>query len=385
MKKSLMALAFGTFGLGVAEFVMMAILPYVAAEMRVSIPSAGNLISAYALGVCLGAPALTLARRRPLKHLLLVLVALMVTGNLMAALAPGYWVLMAARLLSGLPHGAYFGVASIVASRLAPEGKGAMAVSAMVSGMTVANLAGVPLSTFVAHILTWRMAFLFVGVWGCVVWWSIWRLVPHVQGLEPSTFKSQFRFLRSPAPWLIIAATLLGNGGVFCWYSYVNPMLTQVAGFDEGSVSLLMVLAGGGMVVGNVLGGLLSDRIGPGRVDKYIQTMLCMCLLGMFFLAAYPWAAVLLMCLCTMGLFGVSSPQQFLILKYSKGGELLGGACIQVAFNLGNAVGAWCGGLPVRAGLSYNYPSLVGAFFVMAGVGVLTCFCRRYEPAAGKC
>ena len=167
MKKSLMALAFGTFGLGVAEFVMMAILPYVAAEMRVSIPSAGNLISAYALGVCLGAPALTLARRRPLKHLLLVLVALMVTGNLMAALAPGYWVLMAARLLSGLPHGAYFGVASIVASRLAPEGKGAMAVSAMVSGMTVANLAGVPLSTFVAHILTWRMAFLFVGVWGC--------------------------------------------------------------------------------------------------------------------------------------------------------------------------------------------------------------------------
>lgn len=380
MKKSLMALAFGTFGLGVAEFVMMAILPYVAADMGVSIPSAGNLISAYALGVCIGAPVLTLARKRPLKHLLLVLVALMAAGNLLAALSSSYWTLMLARLLSGLPHGAYFGVASIVASRLAPEGKGALAVSAMVSGMTVANLAGVPVGTFMAHLFTWRIAFLFVGVWGCFVFWSIWRFVPHVRGLEPGTFKAQFRFLRSSAPWLIIVATMLGNGGVFCWYSYVNPMLTQVSGFSEGSVSILMVVAGGGMVLGNVLGGLLSDRYGAGRVDKYIQAYLCVLLLGLFFFAHIPWLAACLLCLCTMGLFGVSSPQQFLILRHSKGGELLGGACIQVAFNLGNAMGAYCGGLPIRAGLSYNYPALAGACFVFLGVCTLVYFCRRFEP-----
>ena len=166
MKKSLVALAFGTLALGIAEFVMMAILPYVAGDLHVSIATAGHLISAYALGVCVGAPALIFARRLPLKRILLILVCLMIAGNLCAAVAPGYGVLMLARFVSGLPHGAYFGVGSIVAEKLADEGKGAEAVSIMIAGMTVANLFGVPLGTTLSEALSWRATFLLVGCWG---------------------------------------------------------------------------------------------------------------------------------------------------------------------------------------------------------------------------
>ena len=232
MKKSLIALAFGTLGLGIAEFVMMGILPDVAKDLGISIPTAGHFISAYALGVCVGAPVLTLARKYPLKHILLVLVTLIMIGNICAAMAPNYWVLLAARFISGLPHGAYFGVGSIVAEKLADKGKGSEAVSIMIAGMTIANLFGVPLGTSLSTMLSWRATFLLVGIWGIVILYYIWRWVPHVEGLKDTGFKGQFRFLRTPAPWLILGATALGNGGVFCWYSYINPMLTNVSGMS---------------------------------------------------------------------------------------------------------------------------------------------------------
>ena len=222
MKKSLIALAFGTLGLGIAEFVMMGILPDVAKDLGISIPMAGHFISAYALGVCVGAPVLTLARKYPLKHILLVLVTLIMIGNICAATAPNYWILLAARFISGLPHGAYFGVGSIVAERLADKGKGSEAVSIMIAGMTIANLFGVPLGTSLSTMLSWRATFLLVGIWGIVILYYIWRWVPHVEGLKDTGFKGQFHFLKTPAPWLILGATALGNGGVFCWYSYIN-------------------------------------------------------------------------------------------------------------------------------------------------------------------
>ena len=212
MKKSLIALAFGTLGLGIAEFVMMGILPDVAKDLGISIPTAGHFISAYALGVCVGAPVLTLARKYPLKHILLVLVTLIMIGNICAAMAPNYWVLLAARFISGLPHGAYFGVGSIVAEKLADKGKGSEAVSIMIAGMTIANLFGVPLGTSLSTMLSWRATFLLVGIWGIVILYYIWRWVPHVEGLKDTGFKGQFRFLRTPAPWLILGATALGNG-----------------------------------------------------------------------------------------------------------------------------------------------------------------------------
>ena len=230
MKKSLIALAFGTLGLGIAEFVMMGILPDVARDLKISIPAAGHFISAYALGVCVGAPVLTLARKYPLKHILLVLVTLIMVGNICAALSPNYWMLLISRFISGLPHGAYFGVGSIVAERLADKGKSSEAVSIMIAGMTIANLFGVPLGTSLSTMLSWRATFLLVGLWGIVILYYIWRWVPQVEGLKDTGFKGQFRFLKTPAPWLILGATALGNGGVFCWYSYINPMLTHISG-----------------------------------------------------------------------------------------------------------------------------------------------------------
>lgn len=379
MKKSLIALAFGTLGLGISEFIMMGILPDVAVDLGISIPQAGHLVSAYALGVCCGAPMLVLARRCQLKHILLVLAAIIVTGNLCAASAGGYGMLLAARFISGLPHGAYFGVGSIVADKLADRGKSSQAVSIMVAGMTIANLFGVPLGTALSSQISWRLPFLLVGVLGVAILYFIWRWVPQVEKLPDTGFRGQFRFLKSPAPWLLLGATMLGNGGVFCWYSYVSPMLTEVAGFAPSSLTFLMMLAGLGMVAGNLTGGRLADRYTPGRVAAATQGMLAVILLALFFAAGTPWLAVVLMCLCTAGLFGVSSPQQLLLIRYSKGGELLGAASVQVAFNLGNALGAFCGGLPLEAGLGYRFPALLGAPFALCGFLLLIIFVRRYE------
>ena len=377
MKKSLIALAFGTLGLGIAEFTMMGILPYVANDLHISLPMAGHFISAYALGVCCGAPILLWARKYPLKHILLGLMALMLVGNLCASMASSYWMLLIARFISGLPHGAYFGVGSIVAGKLADEGKGAEAVSIMVAGMTVANLFGVPLGTSLSHLISWRVTFLLVGCWGLIVLYYIWRWVPQVEGLADTGFKGQFRFLKKPAPWLILGATALGNGGVFCWYSYINPLLTNVSGFSEESITGLMVLAGFGMVAGNLISGRLSDRYTPGRVGTVGQGLICVTLLLIFFLSPNAWCSALLMTLCTAGLFAVSSPEQVLIIRVAPGGEMLGGAAVQIAFNLGNAIGAYLGGLVVTGG--YRYPALAGVPLTLMGFFLFYIFYKKYQ------
>ncbi len=377
MKKSLIALAFGTLALGIAEFTMMGILPYVASDFGISIAKAGHFISAYALGVCCGAPVLILARKRPLKQILMALVTLIIVGNLCASLAPNYWILMLGRFVSGLPHGAYFGVASIVASKLADKGKSSEAVSIMIAGMTVANLFGVPLGTSLSHMLSWRVTFLLVAFWGVIVLYYIGRWVPFVEGLQDTGFKGQFHFLRKPAPWILLGATALGNGGVFCWYSYISPLLTHVSGFSDSSISALMVLAGFGMVAGNLISGRMSDRYTPGRVTMFVQAGICLTLLAIFFLASNPWMSVLLMILCTAGLFAVSSPEQLLIIRVAPGGEMLGGACVQMAFNLGNAVGAYAGGLVVTH--DYRYTALVGIPFALIGFILAFIFYKRYQ------
>ena len=377
MKKSLIALAFGTLGLGIAEFTMMGILPYVATDLGISIPVAGHFISAYALGVCFGAPMLLLARKRPLKQILLVLMALMIVGNICASMAPNYWVLLLGRFVSGLPHGAYFGVASIVAGKLADKGKSSEAVSIMIAGMTVANLFGVPLDTSLSHTLSWRATFLLVGAWGLITLYYIWRWVPQVEGLKDTGFKGQFRFLKKPAPWLILGATALGNGGVFCWYSYITPLLTEVSGFSAESITALMVLAGFGMVAGNLVSGRMSDRYTPGKVGTVVQGMICVILLLIFLLSPHPWCSAILMTLCTAGLFAVSSPEQVLMIRVAPGGEMLGGACVQMAFNLGNAIGAYIGGLALSGG--YRYPALAGVPFALMGFILFLVFYKKFQ------
>lgn len=249
----------------------------------------------------------------------------------------------------------------------------------MIAGMTIANLFGVPLGTALSASISWRLTFLLVGCWGVIILYYMWRWVPLVENLPDTGLKGQFRFLKSSAPWLILGATLLGNGGTFAWYSYVTPLLTNVAGFPAHTITFLMILAGFGMVVGNLTGGRLSDRYSPGRVAAFAQGMICVALLFTFFFAHISWLAVGLMCLCTAGLFAVSSPQQVLLIRYSKGGEMLGAASVQVAFNLGNAIGAYAGGLPLQAGMGYSYPALVGAPFALIGCLLLIAFFRKYE------
>lgn len=379
MKKSLIALAFGTLALGMAEFVMMGILPDIARSLGVTIPEAGHLISAYALGVCFGAPlTVVVARTRPLKHILLALVGLIIIGNTCAALSPNYWTLMVMRFVSGLPHGAFFGVGSIVAERIADKGKRAEAVSIMVVGMTVANLFGVPLGTYISAAVTWRATFGIVAVWGAVALLLVKLWVPALPALPDTGLKGQFRFLKSFTPWLVLLSVMLGNGGIFCWYSYVSPLMVHTSGFRSEDLTLIIMLAGFGMFAGNIIGGHFSDRFTPEKVVRFTLCVAFLALTGIFFGAHVPYLSVALMCLTTACLFCVSSPQQLLILENSRGGEMLGAALVQVAFNLGNAVGAFCGGLPIDHKLGYEYTALPGAVFVLLGLLAVVVYIRKY-------
>ena len=383
MKKSLVALAAGTFALGIAEFVMMGMLPDVATDLDVSIPAAGHFIAAYALGVCAGAPLLVLiARTRPLKQILLGLAALIALGNLCTAFAPEYWSMLATRFISGLPHGAFFGVGSIVADKLSDRGKVAQAIAIMTAGMTLANVLGVPAGTWISHNLSWRITFAGVGLWALVLFWLIKRWIPYLAPLPDTGILGQFRFFRHLPPWLILFATALGNGGAFCWFSYVNPLLTRVSGITPSDMTAVMVLAGMGMLVGNLAGGRLSDRFGPGKIAFLAQGVMCCALFATFFLAPHPVCALILMVVCTTCLFTVSSPQQLLLIRHAKGGEMLGAASVQIAFNLGNAIGAWLGGLPVAAGYRYEYTTLPAGALALTGCLLLLLFWLRFEAPA---
>ena len=379
MKKSLLALATGSFALGFAEFVMMGILPATAAGLRVSVPDAGDFISAYALGVCAGTLFLVFGRRVPPKRLLLGFVALVAVGNAAAACAPSAEALVAARFVSGLPHGAFFGTATIVARELADPGREGQAVSIMVLGQTVANMVGVPGGTLLAVLLSWRATFLF-AVWAVGSLLLIARFVPAVRPIPDAGLAGQFRFLKKPGPWLVIGAVLLGNTGIFCWWSYVSPWLTDIGGFPAEALPALLVLAGFGMVAGSLVGGRLTDRTSPGKMAAAGQAIGCAALLLIFLFSGTPATAAALMFLCAFGMFFVSSPQQLLMVKVGRGGgEMIGSACVQVAFNLGNAFGATIGQAVLNAGASYASPSLAGVPFSLAAVALLAVFAARYE------
>lgn len=382
MRKStcLLPLALGTFGLGLTEYVMMGILPDTALAMKVSIPQAGSFISMYALGVVAGAVLLVvIARTKPLKTILLWLMSIFTIANLATAFVGNYHLFCAIRFIAGLPHGAFFGVGAISAGRLCEHGRENQAVATMVAGMTVANLLGIPFGTFISHNLSWRLTFLLIGLFGFVIVYSIIKLIPYLKPLPDNGFRGQFNFLKSIGPWLLIIAVIMGNGGIFCWYSYINPLLVKVSGIMPKYVSIVMVLAGAGMCIGNFLGGKLSDKFSPALVAGMTQLTACIALLLIFFFASNPIASIILMCVCTGCLFAVSAPQQVLLIENARGGEMLGASFSQISFNLGNAIGAFVGALPVKYGLGYQYTAIPGAFFAFIGFVMLFYFYRKYQ------
>ena len=379
MNKSLIALAIGTFALGITEFGMMGILGDVAEGVGVSIVKAGNLISLYSLGVAVGAPMLLLFRNSPLKSLMLILSGIIFIGNLAASLAVSYPMLLCARFVSGLPHGAYFGAGAIVCSRLAKKGAGAQAVALMVGGMTLANLLGVPLATMLSNLLSWRMVFAGVALIGFLAFLFIRIWVPYLSPLPKSDIKEQFRFLSRPAPWLIYAGVFFGQASVYCWLSYIDPIMTEVTRFSASSMTWVMMLAGTGMVIGNAISGKMADKYGVLLVTGCLAASMLIVMPLLYFAAPYKLPSLILMFLATSGLFGIGGPLQYLIVKYAKGGEMLGGAGIQIAFNVSNAMSAAVGGLAIHHGFGLASPALAGIPFAAIGATALFILHRKYD------
>ncbi|MFF7241479.1 MFS transporter [Streptomyces collinus] len=371
MPLALLALAIGAFGIGTTEFVMMGLLPDVADDLHVSIPTAGHLVSAYALGVVIGAPLLAaLTARLSRRHVLIGLMALFVVGNALSAFAPGYDSLLAARFLSGLPHGAFFGVGAVVATGMvAPERK-ARSVSLMFLGLTVANIAGVPVATLMGQHLGWRATFLGVSAIGLAAIASLALLIPHDRAAAPTTgLRGELAALRSVPVWLALGTTVAGFGALFAAYSYITPMLTDAAGFAETNVTLLLALFGVGATAGNLLGGRLADHSLRGTLFGGLASLVAVLLLFPLLMRA-EWSAALSVALLGMAAFVTGSPLQLMVMEKAAAAPSLASSANQAAFNLANAGGAWIGGLALAAGFGATSPALAGAALAVLGLGV---------------
>lgn len=377
--KGLIALAFGTLGLGIAEFVAMGLLPYWAADFNISLSQSGYGVSAYALGVAIGVFCIILMRAVKLKTILLLMVVIHIVGNTLTGFASSYETMLAARFIAGLPHGAYFGVGSIIAQRLASRGKGTTAIAIMIAGMTISNIFGVPVGTALAHSFTWRIIFYFIGAWGIIVLLSAIFFIRDVGKIVDNGFKSQFVFLKHPAPWLVLSATAFGNAGIFCMQSYISPILTDFASVPLGQVSIVMGAMGVCMVIANLVSGRLCDRYTPGIIATICQVIAVLALLGVAAFGQNTLACLILVCLIAGMLFAVGSPEQVSILRTAPGGLLLGASMIQAAFNLGNALGAYVGGIPLDHNMSMSYITVFGAMLTTIGALSMYWFYRKHE------
>ncbi|MFD9210368.1 MFS transporter [Streptomyces sioyaensis] len=370
MPLALLALAISAFGIGTTEFVMMGLLPDVADDLGTSVPTAGYLVSAYALGVVVGAPLLTaLGSRMPRRRMLVALMAVFTVGNLASALAPTFGLLIAGRLLAGLPHGAFFGVGAVVAARLVREGRQARAVATMFLGLTIANIVGVPVATLLGQQLGWRATFLVVAAIGLVAMAALVRLLPPLPAGERTGLGRELRALGHRQVVLGLLTTVFGFAGVFAVYSYLASMMTEVTGFAAGSVPLVLALFGIGMTLGALAAGPLTDRALRPTLYGSLAA-LALVLTAFHFTAHMKGAALVTVVLIGAVGFLTTTPLQMLVMYQAQQAPTLAAAANQSAFNLANAGGAWVGGVALAAGWGWTSPSLVGAVLAALGLAV---------------
>lgn len=381
MDKRILPLAMGGLGIGTTEFAIMGLLPDIAGSLRISIPEAGHFISAYALGVVIGAPLIVgYSVRYPPKKVLIGLMVLFTVFNVLSAIAPNYTIMMITRLLSGLPHGAFFGVSTVVAKRLAKEGREARYIALVFLGLTVANLAMVPVVTYIGHTFHWSWCFVMVGMIGLITILLIRLWLPELPAKESGSYKTQLGFLKNPQSWYVLLITAIGFGGLFAWLSYISPLMTRISGFSEESVAYIMILVGAGMVVGNLLGGYLTDRIGVFKAGILFLTLMMTALAGVFFLSSNMYVSLALTFLCGSLSMALASPVNIMMLKAVPDSEMMSAAFMQAAFNIANAAGAYLGGIPLTFKLPYVYPSLVGVGMTFVGLVI----CLRYTYLYSK-
>ena len=369
---AVLALALGGFGIGTTEFVAMGLLPDIAASLGISEPTAGHVISAYALGVVIGAPLIAcLAARMNRKTLLLALMAVFTLGNLASVLAPSYGTLMAARFVAGLPHGAFFGVAALVAAHLMGPRNRAKAVAHVMTGLTVATVLGVPMASWLGQALGWRSAFGLVVIVGLITLTAIWFWLPTLRLMHVTSPLTELGALRRVQVWLALLVGMIGFGGMFAVYTYISTTMTDVAGLPRGLVPLALMVFGVGMVVGNLVGGRMADK----SVIRglYVSIGALGAVLALFVLAAHnPWTALVV--LFGIGAAGsaVAPALQTRLMDVAHGAQTLAAALNHSALNIGNATGAWVGGVVIAAGYGYTAPAAAGAVLAAAGLVVLT-------------
>ncbi len=373
VRVALLALALGAFALGTGEFTVMGLLPEVAGDLQVSIPEAGHLVSAYAIGVVVGAPLLIAAATRlPRRRALIVMIGLYGVAHLLSAVAPGYHLVMLGRFLSGLPHGAYFGIAAIVAGSLAPPDRRARAMALMFAGLTVANIVGVPLSTLLGQLVGWRWTFAAVGVIGLVAAVAIRFVVPDVrpEGGRPR-LADELRALTRRPVWLTLLIAVLGGATLFASYSYVAPMLTDVAGYPAAAITLLLAMFGVGMTVGNAIGARLADT-DPMRAIRGVLAADAVVALALVPAMHHPVSAAIVLFLFAVTTFSLIPSAQLRIIDGAEGAPHMAAGSMHAAFNMANALGAWLGGVAIALGFGLTSPNVVAALLALAGLGVAT-------------
>ncbi|MBU2946279.1 MFS transporter [Zobellia uliginosa] len=369
-RKALIALAIGGFGIGLTEFVIMGILPDVAKGLNITIPQAGHSIAAYALGVVVGAPLLTkIGAKLNSRTVLLLLMGWFTLFNTLSGFSDSYTTLLITRFLSGLPHGAFFGIGAVVAGKLVKAGKSAQAIAVMFSGLTIANVIGVPTGTYIGHHYDWSLSFYMAGIVGFMAILSVLFWMPKIAPDLPKARSNEHKGLKNGELWALIALTTIGTGGFFAWYSYIAPLVTDIAGMGENMVSYAMILAGLGMVVGNFLGAKMAEWFAPLKAVALSLSFMVILLLINAVIATNPQLLLIMTFLMGLASFTVSTPIQMAIINTSKGNEMLGSSMNQSAFNMGNASGAYLAGLPIAYGYGVVYSGIVGA--ILAGIGVV--------------